>query len=709
MTEAPLDLTDCDREPIHIPGSIQPHGVLLVADATSLAVRHIAGDPTRLPGAPTVAGAPIGRFIGERLAELAVAVQPGAAGLYLGQIEIASGALDASAHRTGDTLLIDIEPATDERSSASSILAELETATTALREADTLRTLYDLAAREFARITCFDRVMLYRFLPDDTGRVEAESVKPGLQSFLHHHFPASDIPVQARALYVRNLVRVIPDVDYRPQPLLPTPEGDIDLSDSGLRSVSPIHLQYLRNMGIRASASVSIVVDGRLWGLVACHNLTPLGITYDRRSACRALAATLAQQIKAKEELDAYREQIRLGGFASNLVSVLSRDGPLADALANHIDDIRRMLNGDGVAVVREGELITAGSVPPKDAIHTIARWIVGRGTRPVFATDCLGTAFPDAAPYSTEASGVLAAILAPELPWMILWFRAEEIQVVDWAGNPHKDDASPGAMLTPRASFAAWSETVRGRARTGSAPEVEAARRMRTAVLEERQNWRVRDLNRQLTAILRDKDLLIAQKQYLVGEVNHRVQNSLQLVSSFLGLQRRSSDDPQLQTALDEAVRRINSVAVLHRRLYRGDSVEQVDLSRYLEDLAHDALTAAGDGWADQFDIDLAPVSVATDSAIPLGLIVTELIINANKYAYGGRPGPLVIRLAQRPGAFQLSVADRGSGRVSARKGFGSRMIDIMVSQLGATLAYEDNAPGLRATVTMPLKTTTD
>src|SRR5690606_33836125 len=200
------------------------------------------------------------------------------------------------------------------------LLSRLDQAAAAFERAPGVKALAALAAEEFRSLTGFDRVMIYRFLDDEAGCVLAEARPPEMPSFLNHHFPATDIPRQARALYVRNVVRVIPDVGYTPQPLRPAREGPpLDLSDSVLRSVSPVHMQYLRNMGVGASASISILADGVLWGLIACHHATPKLMTHEVRIAAAALARGLARQIKAKDEADVYRERVRLRGLEDEL------------------------------------------------------------------------------------------------------------------------------------------------------------------------------------------------------------------------------------------------------------------------------------------------------------------------------------------------------------------------------------------------------
>ncbi|WP_320203834.1 sensor histidine kinase [Agrobacterium rosae] len=192
-----------------------------------------------------------------------------------------------------------------------------------------------------------------------------------------------------------------------------------------------------------------------------------------------------------------------------------------------------------------------------------------------------------------------------------------------------------------------------------------------------------------------------------MLKEVNHRVQNSLQLVSAFLRLQARSANDSQSKLHLDEAQKRLTAVALVHRRLYQDESIEVIDLSRYLEDLCHEMKSSMDADWAEHIEVNLAPILVATERAVNIGLILTELIINANKYAYGGKPGPLAIDLEQHRTSLRLIVSDRGIGKSagsSAGHGFGSRMLSAIVDRLGGHVDEEDNRPGLRTIVTAPI-----
>jgi two-component system, chemotaxis family, sensor kinase Cph1 len=707
MTDQNLDLTLCDREPIHIPGAIQPHGLMLVVDPATLTATHAAGDPGTRLGRAVWQGAPLRDLLGETAAAAARSVIETGEPAVLDRMAppFASEMFDARIHLAGRRLIVELEAAPPP---TPWLLPQLEVAAAAFERTATLQQLFDRAAVEFRRFSGFDRVMIYRFLDDDAGVVVGEDLAPGQRPFLNHHFPASDIPKQARALYVRNLVRVIPDVSYMPAPVVPawTEAEPLDMSDAFLRSVSPVHLQYLKNMGVAASASFSIVKDGVLWGLVACHHDTPRNIPGNLRIACRALAGGLARQIKAREETDAYRERVRLRSFEDDIVALLSREGSLDTAISNHLGEFMRMLDADGVAVLRGAELVMGGRCLPAAAVRKLALWAVDKASAAVFSTERLGEAYQSAEALQPVAAGLLAMTLAPSEPWVILWLRAERVEVVNWAGNPHKNvEAGPAGMLNPRASFEAWSETVRGRSRRWTIPQVEAAERLRTAVISVWQNRRIRDLNRQLLKTLDEKELLIKQKEFLMGEVNHRVQNSLQLVSSFLALQARSSDDPALRTAIDEARRRLSAVSLVHRRLYRSDQLEVIDAARYIDELLADLILSIGEEWRPLIALDLHPVMVPTDRAVSIGLVLTELVINANKYAYGGGAGPLWITLSEDRDRFRLVVADEGIGRATGRKGFGSRMMDALVGQLSGAITFEDAKPGTRAILSAPIE----
>jgi light-regulated signal transduction histidine kinase (bacteriophytochrome) len=681
---------------------------MLVVDAGSLIIRNVAGAVECELRQPCL-DQPVAEVLGDEISARARDIAKTASkSSFIGILDVTEGqTFDVTLSVSGDYLIFELEPRNRPASTTpADIVTPLESALIAFDQANSLAELCEVAAREFRALTGYDRVMVYRFVDDGIGVVQAEDRRPEMGSFLNHHFPASDIPQQARALYIRNLVRVIPHSSYVPAVLRPDWRGDIalDMSDSILRSVSPIHLQYLKNMGVAASASISILTDGTLWGLIACHSLAPRTISYEIRAACRALASSLGRQIKAKKETEAYRQRLRLRGANDELIRQLMLHTSLADELPHHLPELCRLLSGDGFAMVRGDEVLLSGSCPPEDEVRKLSQWLVEKSVETIFSTDRLAQSYPASDRLQSLGAGVLSLLISVKESWLLIWFRAEAVQIVDWAGNPHKAvELKPGETLSPRASFDAWRETVHGRSRRWRFVEIEAAGRLRNDLIELRQNRRLKDLNRQLIETVSEKDLLLDQKKFLVGEISHRVQNSLQLVSSFLSLQARESADPAFRDAVDEARKRIGAVSLLHRSLYQGEDIGVTDAGRYIGDLCENLIGSMGEDWRRHFHLKLMPVMLPIDRVIPLGLIVTELIININKYAYAGAAGPVEISLSEDRTGIRAIVADRGQGRISTRSGFGTRMMGALVAQLAGELSYEDGAPGVRVVLTAP------
>jgi chemotaxis family two-component system sensor kinase Cph1 len=705
-----LDITACEREPIHIPGAIQPHGLLLIVDPVSLEIVAGAGNIEGLLD-PDWLGRSANAVLGQIIKPHVLKLTTGALTfVVIGHIKGIAGNFEAVARLSSSWLVIELEPATQALSSFNRLLT-LTSASASLERTVDLKSLCDAAASAFQEFTGFDRVMVYRFLDNEAGVVVAEAHGFDIGSFLNHHFPASDIPAQARQLYVRNQIRVIPDVNYTPAPLRPgTGWNSLDMSDIALRSVSPIHIQYLKNMEIGASASISIVKDNALWGLIACHNRVPRQLNPETRLACTTLAADLSRQITAKDDAEIYRHRIRLRSQEDAIVSHLGDIGSLKEFLAGAGDELCRMLGADGFAALRSDEIFVAGKCPGEADILSVANWVKLRANAQPFFTNNFSAEFAGAIAMKKQASGLLAVTMSTDVPTILMWFRAEQLETVNWAGNPHKAIlAGVVVALTPRASFDAWSEIVEGQSNAWSLAEVEAANRLQRRMLEVRQTHRLRALNLELIATVADKDNLLVQKDFLMKEVNHRVQNSLSLVSAFLSIQSRESHNDLLTQQLNEAQRRLAAVALVHRRLYSGDQVQTIDLSRYLEDLCNEMKISMGDEWAGLIAFDLSPVLVAADRAVNIGLILTELLINANKYAYGGAPGPVSISLRHIRNSFTLVVADKGPGKVTAREGFGTRMLNAMVKSLGGTIDESSATPGLRVTITAPVQGQSD
>jgi diguanylate cyclase (GGDEF)-like protein len=550
------DLRVCDREPIHIPGSIQPYGVLLVVDPTNDLILQATANSERLVTFHgSVIGCTLEKVLGISLAALVQRADIVLLGepTFLGVVRPFGecGELTITAHRVDGAVIVELEPAAPVETAART-LAKLRSITERIGGASDLLEACTLAAWEVRQITGYDRVLIYQFLQDGSGAVISEEKDAQLPPFLNHHFPEADIPKQARDLYRRNVIRTIPDVSYIPSPLLPVlsplTKQPLDMSNCVLRSVAPVHIRYLVNMGVGASMSVSLLPHDKLWGLIACHNKTSRPITYEARETCRHVGQIISQQIRAHQEADGYRIARELSGARDKVMRALMDAADPGGALLCLSAASEEVVPSDGIAICWNDTVITAGDTPSESLVRQLATWLKSRpiGTAP-FATDRLSAEFPGAAPFTFEASGLLAVVLPGDDALTLMWFRREQVQEIAWAGNPNKPVVFGGSPneLNPRESFATWKETVRGRSRPWEAVEIESVREFGPSVAFVLQQKRVRELN------------------ILLEDTNKRLAG-LALTDGLTGVANRRSFDECLQREWARTVRTHKPLALI-------------------------------------------------------------------------------------------------------------------------------------------------
>ncbi|WNG33648.1 GAF domain-containing protein [Archangium violaceum] len=464
------DLSQCEREPIHLLGGIQPYGVLLAFSEPDLSLKVVSANTGELLGrAPETL---LGRSLEEVLHPSSLVILNRAlSSSTLGslRIEAAGRFFVGLLHRRDGLAVLELEPAS-ESTSEEEALARVDQLLSPLAGAQGTKGLLQAAAEAVRALTRFDRVMVYRFDADWHGEVVAESREPEMDGFLGLHFPASDIPAQARALYTRTTLRLIADARAQPVTLvpavLPSLGRPLDLSDAALRSVSPVHLEYLANMRVGASMSISLLREGRLWGLIACHHRAPLLVPASTRRACDVLARLVSLQLASEERASVASEVARRAHLQFQMVERLSSEsGSLSSALSKQGDLLLGLTGAGGAALLLGDTPILVGATPAVEEVTALADWLAGQRFDGTFHTERLGALHPPAADYADIASGLLAVRLDEHAPRFVLWFRPEVARTVTWAGNPQKPVVpGPGAnRLHPRASFAAWQETVRG------------------------------------------------------------------------------------------------------------------------------------------------------------------------------------------------------------------------------------------------------
>jgi chemotaxis family two-component system sensor kinase Cph1 len=709
MPQAPLrsdeaTLTNCDREPIHIPGSIQPHGALLVLDPTTLTVVMAGGATERFLRAPS--HEIIGQSLHARLGGLEL---KGLDGLtfeptampkptMVSEEGLTRATVDAMVSMSDGLLLLELEGRPKEIG-----LEGIELVQGMVRRLEAAPTFDKLAkaiTQEVQAATGFDRVMLYRFQDDDSGHVAAETLRaPTVDSFLGLHFPATDIPVQARRLYVLNCIRHIPDARYQAAPLYPainprtgTP---LDLSFCGLRSVSPVHLEYLANMGVVASTSLSLVIGGKLWGLVACHHAEPLYLSSRIRAACELFAQLASLQLQNRMEIELATGRLRTRDIQSGLISKASEIGP-PESLLGPEPELLNLIPAAGVAVIADGLIDTAGQTPVPEAMPALLSALAELATGGVFVTDRFGGL--TGIELGNGLAGVLALPISPEPGHYILWFLPEQIRDVTWAGDPSKPMITSllGDRLTPRKSFESWTETVKGRSRPWSKVEIEAATLLRASLREL--------VMKRVDELARDRLGARAQQELLMAELDHRVKNSLATIQSMVRFSSRSAKD--LVSFVTGIENRLQSMAKTHNLLtdtrWKGASLRvMVQDELRAHDIPGGCQIAV---HGENFDLD-------PKAALAASMALHELVTNAIKHGcLADAGGKLDIAWAMEDradgGFLTVDWTETCTRRIQApvRRGFGRTLLEKVFGQdVGGAVRLDFEEFGLKCRMEIP------
>jgi chemotaxis family two-component system sensor kinase Cph1 len=655
-----VDLSACDLEPIRVPGSIQPHGRLLVLQPDSLA--PVAWSEN-WPDAQLAAALDV-------VAALALPVlQPGASPVSLGAMRVGEHTFDAAVHRSERHLVVEFEAAAPPAGNEAPIYSLGRVFLPQLQQADTVAQLAALAAREMKRLTGFGRCLVYRFDEAGHGEVLAEEIEPGYDSYTGHHFPASDIPPQARALYLVNHFRLIADANYQPVPLrardASLTAADIDLSQAQLRSVSPIHLEYMRNMGTLASMSVSIVVDGRLWGLISCHDHAPRFLGTGVRLACEHLGQLLSLQIQSKESNVAVAERLELRQLTLQIVSHLAESDATLQHLASEASLMLRVMRATGAAVVLDDEVWSVGEVPERAQVQELARWIAGLGVE-VYDSDALAAHFAPAAGFAGTAAGVLAMSISQVHRHLILWFRPELVRTVRWAGDPHKPQHVQGGRIHPRLSFASWVEHIRGHSRPWSAAEVGAAGELRQALIGV-----VLRRAEELAAVATELGRVNKELEAFSYTVSHDLRAPMRHIAGYVDLVAQT-EGAQLSERAHRYLGHVKDAAAFagqmvdalldFSRMGRAALKQRpVDTASLVDGLVRE-LTRLEPQRAIEWDIDRALPTLHADPLL-LQVAVRNLLANAVKYSRTREPARIAVRAVRDAAGEGLEVQDNGVG----------------------------------------------
>jgi|GEM_PF-1791869 chemotaxis family two-component system sensor kinase Cph1 len=511
LPQQDLQLTECDAMSVHSPGDIQPHGVLIGVQEPSLNITYLSENTQKLFKIPYA------QLLGRDLANLLEPNELEKLKRSLGsqnfkminplRLLVGGKPFDFVLHRNQGTLFMEAEPVHDPSTSTAQVYGQMaQDAMMKILSAGSVEQLLQVATDQIRAISGFDRVKLYMFDENYDGQVIAESRVAEMPSFLGLHFPSWEIPAKVRDLYIKNMTRYIPHVFNVPAKVMAlnnaSTQGKLDMTYSMLRSCPQVHIQYLTDMNVGSSMSFSIVAEGKLWAMFACHNRRPKEISYAHRLLCEQVAAVFPDELMSREEPEVYQAKIQ--GFRDNLMGSAKGASDLAQAMSGNATVLLQMMSAEGAAIYTKGSLRTVGKTPAESDIRSLIKLLCDPYKGLVFKNDQRGLLYTNnlsrlfklssfdvtlAERVKSAASGVVAVPISRNREDYLLWFRPEVVQTATWAGNPEESifpQKHRETQLNPKKSFEAWKSKVENTATAWNTYEVENASALRDALINQ-------------------------------------------------------------------------------------------------------------------------------------------------------------------------------------------------------------------------------
>ncbi|WP_126973243.1 ATP-binding protein [Gynurincola endophyticus] len=682
-----VNLTNCEQEPIHIPGSIQPHGFLLGLKEDEFVIDFCSANTdvylmllhTQLLGKSfrTIFGDENADKLRQYIVEQNLTKASGLLALNMAGTDFL-----CTVHQNEQKLFIlEGEPAIQPQEAVSKVYDQTSQFFSYMQDTNSLKELCQLVAEGTRRITGYDRVMIYRFDKDYNGEVFAESCREDLESFLGLHYPHTDIPPQARELYLKNLLRLITDVDYTPVPIYTiddTPSKNLDLSLSVLRSTSPIHVQYLQNMGVGATLTISLIYKKKLWGLIACHHYSAKNLTPELRLAAQLQGHFITSQIDVRQSSEEY-ELVKKTNTALEKMHLLSLRGEEDLTLLIEKPEILSLCNAAGVSIQFNGTVYKSGLTPDDGHIKALGSWAAEFTRHTTFNTENLSDYLPQFKGISPEASGIIYHSLDIDSENCIIWYRPETKTEVNWGGDPSKSIIKDQNGLSPRRSFALWKEIVNSTSKPWWKPELEVAaayayslqRQINLLIItQEEKKYRV------LSEQLREMNSELENINWISTHDLQEPLRKIQLTASYLLRSQK-----ELPAPVEDSVKRMSNSANRMQTLlidilkytklrHSNDSLQPIDFKKVMEEVKLDLAESIAEKEA---EIQLTETIEIKGMPFLIKQLLTNLVSNSIKYSHTDRKPVVTITRAKEPAIYQhentgtlynvIHVSDNGTG----------------------------------------------
>lgn len=677
MQDFEVDITNCDRELIHIPGRIQSHGFMVVVDATSIIkyysdniadfldvnIKNLIGHKVDAIEEKFIECQPLG-FISQLI--------------YLGKnntsFELTNPFLLTLAGKpffliistSAEYYVLEFEPAVSDfdlnaQKKINRAISEM------LTEKNVQKLLFN-TVKQVKNIIRFDRVMIYKFSEKGHGQVVAEEKEPELESWLGMNYPASDIPKQARELYKINLTRLIADVKVETAGISTSADNvnPLDLSFSQLRAVSPIHIQYLKNMGVCSSFSISLLYKDELWGLIACHNYTPRFIDCKSRDTSKMLGQILSSALEFRQDEENQTVKQVYETNISQLAKSLKKHDSIIDALTKDEITILNVTSASGCILVYEGKTAVLGQCPDKSQIEGLLDYVKNNTREAVQATSNLSELYPPAKEFEKVASGLMLTVLSDIEENYIIWLKPERKQRMNWAGNPEKpvEINQDGHMnLSPRRSFETWAEIVSGTSETWNLTEQNAVKRLKEEItysINEKAGV-IKIMNERLKSAYEELDTF----SYTIS---HDLKSPIAAILGYAQVIAgdRSADNKwstiagRIESRADKMNLMINEI-LEYSRIGRSEiDYKTINIRSLIDEIVKDLQAIY---TTSQLTIHIGATPQLRGDPMMVSQVFANLLGNAAKYSQESKPAVITISGIENDDTITYMIEDNGMG----------------------------------------------